>query len=172
MADCTARWIAPITAVSLAAWPGEAPALAARLRARFALDLAAPGRWTQADGLVCVWLAPDHWQIERVGRHDLLPALVAAAAEHGAAIDVSDARAVLRLSGPGSRDLLARLLPLDLHPRAFAPHHAASTVAAHIGVQVRQIDARPTYDLACLRSYAESLGRAVDHRGGLALGWE
>lgn len=171
MADTTARWIGPVTAVSFTAWPGQAQALAARVRAQFKLDLAAPGRWTQADALACVWLGPDRWQMERAGRHDLLPVLVTVAGEHGTAIDVSDARAVLRLSGPGSRDILSRLLPLDLHPRAFAPHHAASTVAAHIGVQLRQIDAAPTYDLTCARSYAESLRRAVDHAGGTALRW-
>lgn len=171
MADTSARWLEPASAVALTAWPGQAPALAARLRDRFGLALAAPGRWTQADALVCVWLAPDRWQIEHAGRHDLLPALADTAGEHGAVIDVSDARAVLRLTGPASRDILARLLPLDLHPREFAPHHAAGTVAAHIGVQLRQIDAAPSYDLACLRSYADSLRRAVAHAAGVALHW-
>lgn len=165
MVDAQARWIAPVTAVSLTAWPDAAPALADGMRAAFGLELAAAGRWTATGELVSVWLGPDHWQIERAGTHDLARAVIAAAGPHAGVIDVSDARAVLRLEGPASRDILARLLPLDLHPRAFAPHRAASTIAAHIGVQLRQIDATPTYDLACLRSYADSLWRAVAHAG-------
>jgi heterotetrameric sarcosine oxidase gamma subunit len=171
VAETWARWIAPLTVVSLTAWPGEAAALAERLRARFGLELAEAGRWTEAGDLACIWLAPDHWQIERAGAHDLAPDLAALAGPHGGVIDVTDARAALRIGGGGSRDLLARLLPLDLHPRAFAPHRAASTIAAHIGVQIRQIDATPTYDLACLRSYAESLRRAVEHAGAGSLMW-
>jgi sarcosine oxidase subunit gamma len=166
VADAQARWIEPLTVVSLTAWPGAAAALAARLRDGFGLDLAGPGRWTAAGDLVCVWLGPDHWQIERAGTHDLAGELGAAVESDGGVIDLSDARAVLRLTGPASADILARLVPLDLHPRAFAPHRAASTLAAHIAVQLRQIDTTPTYMLACPRSYAASLRRALDHAGG------
>lgn len=166
MADSALRWLPPVSSVSLTAWPGAAPALAARLLAQCGLTLATAGHWTAAQDLVSVWLAPDHWQIESAAASDLAARLIAVAGAHGGVIDVTDARAVLRLTGPASRDVLARLLPLDLHPRAFAPHDAATTVAAHITVQLRQIDAAPTYDLACLRSYADSLWHAVTQAGG------
>lgn len=161
MADAHAQWMPPVTAASVTAWPGAAAALAERLDAAFGLALAGPGRWTAAGALVSAWLGPDQWQIEHADRPELARELAAAVGAQGGVIDMSDARAVLRLSGPASRDVLARLLPLDLHPRAFAPGHAASTVGAHINVQLRQIDAVPTYDLGCLRSYAESLWQAV-----------
>ena len=166
MTDTDARWLAPGTVVSLTAWPGAAASLAERVRGAFGLELAASGRWTEAGDLVCIRLGPDHWQIERAGTHDLARDLTTAAGPDAGIIDISDARVVLRLSGPASPEILACLLPLDLHPRAFAPHHAASTVAAHITVQFRQIDTIPTYDIACLRSYADSLRRAVAQAGG------
>ncbi len=154
-----------MTAVSVTAWPGATAALGERLHTAFGLALAAPRRWTAAGALVSVWLGPDHWQIEHADMPDLARQLAAAAGPHGGVIDVSDACAALRLSGPASRDVLARLLPLDLHPRVFAPGHAAASVAAHIDVRLRQIDAAPTYDLACPRSYADSLWHALEHAG-------
>ena len=167
MAEARASWRPPVTSVSVTAWPGEAAALAARVQAAFGLALPAPGRWTAAGGMVAVWLGPGHWQVEQDGRPDLAEALADAVGAHGGVIDVSDARAVLRLSGPGSRDVLARLLPLDLHPRAFAPGCAASSVAAHLSVQLRQIDDAPSYDLGCLRGYAGSLAHAVAEAGAV-----
>lgn len=44
----------------------------------------------------------------------------AAQGQHITLADVSDARAVMDLSGAGWRDALAKLTPGDLHPKAFA----------------------------------------------------
>ena len=165
MADARATWRPPFTSVSVTAWPGEADALAARVQAAFGLTLPPPGRWTAEAGLVAVWLGPEQWQVEHDDRPDLAASLAAAIGPHGGVIDVSDARAVLRLSGPGSREVLARLLPLDLHPRAFAPGSAANSLAAHLSVQLRQIDEVPSYELGCLRGYADSLAHAVTEAG-------
>lgn len=41
------------------------------------------------------------------------------AGHHAAVTDVSSGYAVLQLSGPGVRDLLAQGCPMDLHPRVF-----------------------------------------------------
>ena len=80
---------------------------------------------------------------------------------------MSDARAVLCVAGPDSREVLARLLPLDLHPRAFGPGRAAASIVAHISVYLRQIDAVPTFQLACLRGYAGSLAHALASAGAV-----
>src|SRR5436190_5251690 len=42
--------------------------------------------------------------------------------------DQSDARLVLRLSGPRVRDVLAKGVPVDLHSKAFKPGDVACTV--------------------------------------------
>ncbi len=156
--------VEPLSVVSVTAWRGQVAELAGMVRATFGLDLPPAGRWSERDGLISVWAGPGHWWLQRAGRTPLLRQL-APLAPYAGLIDISDARAVLRLSGPAARDILTGLLPLDLHPRAFAPGHVASTIAAHMTVQVRQIDDAPTYDLACLRSYAGSLWRALELAG-------
>ena len=60
------------------------------------------------------------------------------------------------VSGPRARDVLAKGLPIDLHPKAFGPGDAATTVASLIGVQLWQVDEAPAYDLAVFRGYAGS----------------
>lgn len=69
-------------------------------------------------------------------------------------VDQSGAYVILRLSGPGARTVLQRGAPIDLHPAAFGPGSAATTVVAHIGVVLRQLDETPTYEVAVFRSFA------------------
>ncbi len=69
----------------------------------------------------------------------------------------SDGRVVLRLSGERVRDVLAKGVPVDLHPVAFKTGDVASTIVAHIGVQIEQLDERPSFQLMAFRSLAGSL---------------
>jgi sarcosine oxidase subunit gamma len=71
--------------------------------------------------------------------------------------DQSDGRVVLRLSGNRVRDVLAKGVPVDLHPRSFKTGDVASTLVAYIGVQIQQLDDRPTFQLMAFRSLAGSL---------------
>ena len=106
-------------------------------------------------GDALVWAGPHQW-LCMSEKPDLVPRLAAGLAGLAAVSDQSDARTVLRVSGPRSRDVLAKGCPIDLHPRAFAPGDAALTVIAHIGVHIWQFDAAPTYDVAVFRSMAAS----------------
>lgn len=71
--------------------------------------------------------------------------------------DQSDGRVVLRMSGDRARDVLAKGLPVDLHLLSFRTGDVASTLVAHIGVQIQQLDDRPTFQLMAFRSFAGSL---------------
>lgn len=73
--------------------------------------------------------------------------------------DQSGGRTVLRLSGPRARDVLAKGLPIDLHPRAFGPGSAATSTISLMGVQLWQVDDAPTYDIALFRSLSASFWR-------------
>ena len=152
--------VEPLASVSVTVWPGQTEAL----REALGFDLPAPGRWTHAGALVAVWLGPGHFLLQREGSAPLPPELAPVVGDTAALIDLTDARATLRIAGPACRDILAALLPIDLHPRAFAPGHAATTVAAHLTVQVLQRDAT-TYDLTVSRSFAGSLWRALELAG-------
>jgi sarcosine oxidase subunit gamma len=71
-----------------------------------------------------------------------------------AVADQTDARLVLRLSGPQMRAVLAKGVPLDLHPKVFKPGDVATTLVAYIGVQLDRID--ETFQLTAPRSMAGS----------------
>ncbi len=70
--------------------------------------------------------------------------------------DQSDARLVLLLRGPNVRDVLAKGVPVDLHPKAFKAGDVATTLVAYIGVQIDMLDDAPTYQLSVPRSMAGS----------------
>lgn len=50
------------------------------------------------------------------------------------AVDQSDAWATVRLSGAGAEEVLARLVPLDLRPRAFPEGAVARSLLGHMSV--------------------------------------
>ena len=69
--------------------------------------------------------------------------------------DQSDARLVLRVSGPRVRDMLAKGVPVDLHPKAFKPGDTVCTVVGYINTQIDMLD-EAIYQLAGPRSMAGS----------------
>lgn len=73
--------------------------------------------------------------------------------------DQSGGRTVLRLSGSRARDVLAKGLSIDLHPRAFGPGSAATGTVSLMGVQLWQVDDAPSYDIALFRSLSASFWR-------------
>lgn len=77
-------------------------------------------------------------------------------------MDQSSAYAITRLRGPDARTVLRRGAAIDVHPSVFGPGSAATTLIAHIGVILWQVDDQPTYDLAVFRSYADSFGAWLD----------
>lgn len=79
--------------------------------------------------------------------------------------DQSDGYAVLRLSGSKVREMLAKLIPIDVHPRAFRPGDVASTVASHMGVTLWRLhdaaDGSPVFEMAVFRSFAAAFWHAL-----------
>ena len=152
--------------ISIATPRGNAAALAQALHDHAGLTPPTPGCWVGDDALALLWCAPG--QFLAVGDTAATQRLADALRDRALLIDLTGARVVVRLAGKSVRDVLARVVPLDLHPRAMRPGHVVSTVAAHIGVQVWQIDDAPSYDLAGPVSYAGSLLRALELVGGHA----
>ena len=76
--------------------------------------------------------------------------------------DQSSGYVVQRLSGAGAPLVLQRGAAIDFHPSVFGAGSAATTVIAHIGVIIWQVDARPTYDVATFRSFAGSFRHWLD----------
>lgn len=84
-----------------------------------------------------LWLGPDEWLLvsdeDRTG-----PLEAALAGQHCAIVDVSEARAVLELSGPGATDVLASGCRPDLEP--LRPGSCAQTALAraHVLLEPRE----------------------------------
>lgn len=156
-----------VALVHVAARRGQTPALAAAVRAAYGLDLPETPRRIEGSSLAFAWAGSDQWlaMTEDSGRYDLESELRAATAGLASVSDQSDGRAVMRLSGPRARDVLAKLIPIDFHPRAFQPGHVAITHASHIGVIVWQLDDVPAYEIAPFRSLAGSLWRWLGDAG-------
>lgn len=76
--------------------------------------------------------------------------------------DQSSGYSIARIAGEGARRLLQRGVAIDLHPTAFAAGSVATTVIAHIGVILWQVDDTPTYDIATFRSFADSFIHWLD----------
>ena len=70
--------------------------------------------------------------------------------------DQSDSRLVLLLSGPRARDVLAKGVPVDLHPKAFKPGDVACTLVSYVATQIDMLD-EATWQLTAPRSMAGSI---------------
>ena len=68
--------------------------------------------------------------------------------------------AAWQVSGAGARDLLARVVPIDLAPSVFQVGGLALTRAGHLGVRVSRTNT-DTYEIAVTRSTAADLLHAL-----------
>ncbi len=102
--------------------PGLGEALGGALGGMRGAALPERGRIVSANGGAVAWMSPDEWLLlcPRERTAGLLERLSRElAGEHHLLADVSDARAVFTLSGPGWREALARLGPADVSPAGF-----------------------------------------------------
>jgi methylglutamate dehydrogenase subunit D len=126
--------------------------------AAYHLDLHDRPRVAAKDGVSFAGIGVGRWFVAaEPGKTDFVPLLRARLAGLASIVDQSDGRVVLRLRGDRVRHVLAKGVPVDLHPRSFKTGDVASTLVAHIGVQIEQLDDQPTFQLMAFRSLAGSL---------------
>lgn len=124
-----------------------------------------PGVWQVAfaGDRGAVWMAPD--ELLLLVPYAEAPAAVVRLdemlsgmqpARHHLALDVSDMRAVLRLTGPLVAEVLAKGVPCDLSDRAFPPGSARRTTTAGIAVALWRLEAE-LWEIVAFRSYAGHL---------------
>lgn len=130
-------------------------------RLGFALD---DGPLARVDGSrAVIGTGPGTWLVVAEGAApDHADAMAETVAGLASVSDQSSGYVVHRLSGPDARTILQRGAPIDFHPDAFRTGMAATTLIAHIGVILWQVDERPTYDVATFRSYASSFRHWLD----------
>jgi sarcosine oxidase, subunit gamma len=132
------------------------PAVAAALAAQ---GFQAPGVRRVAGGpeAQVLWFAPDEALL--IVPRDTAPALrEALAAGLGATrhllVDMSDARALFAIEGPGAREVLARGAPVDLAPQAFGPGDLRRTRLGQVAVAF-WCAGPDSFRLVCFRSVAD-----------------
>lgn len=122
------------------------------------LDLPRKASVALSDTHGVAWSGPDRWLLigrERVGFADLIDGF----SDCAAVTDQSHARAVLRISGPRVREVLAKGSMVDIHSAAFPVGATALTSFAHIGVQLWRTEDGPdgvVFEILVARSSAGS----------------
>ena len=147
-----------LTLASFAAFKGKKNQVKAAIRERYGVELPDTPQRVEGKDIAFIWAGPDQWIAiaERGQNRDIEVELKPLLDGLSSVVDQSDARAVVRISGPRARDVLAKGVPIDLHPRAFKANNVAITHASHIGIIFWQIDDAPAYEIAMFRSFADS----------------
>ena len=109
------------------------------------------------DGKGVAWMSPD--ELLLIGPYaDVAASLEtfhkAIGSNYALAVNVSDARAVFRITGKHTREVLAKLAPVDTSPDAFAPGTIRRTRLAQVPAAFWMID-DDTAELVCFRSVAQ-----------------
>lgn len=149
--------------LALAPKRGQRAALAVRLQALYGLDLPTGPRASLAPGAALVATGPAQFLL--VLDQGDAAATVAGLADLATLTDQSDGYGVLRLTGPGTFETLAKGISIDFHPGSFGPGGAAVTACAHMGSILWQVDAAPTVDIAVFRSMASSFWHFIEASG-------
>jgi sarcosine oxidase subunit gamma len=110
--------------VQVTARRGREAELAQVLRAALGVELPNAGFARGAGEITAIWIQPGGWYLCAPRAVD----------------DQSHGRTTLRVSGPTAREILSRGVRVDLHPRAFGPGRATTTMAGHITCLVHQTD--------------------------------
>jgi methylglutamate dehydrogenase subunit D len=127
------------------------------LAALLGIALAAPGRCVSGGGMMLVSTGPRAWlaYAER-GESAFAADLEDRLAGKASVSDQSSGYMMFTIGGKKARKLLQRGAPIDLHPDAFPPGSAATTVIAHIGALLWLSGADDRFHVAVFRSYAAS----------------
>lgn len=166
------REIPFLTMVGIRVRPGTAAAEAVAAAAGVPLPTGHGHVTGSAEGTAVVWIGPDEFLL--VGPHEFagtvsagaglstdpaVPELVRALGdEPGAVVDLSANRTTLELTGPSARAALEKGCHVDLHPRAFGPGTAVSTMLGPVPVLLWQT-AEQTYRILPRASFADYTAR-------------
>jgi heterotetrameric sarcosine oxidase gamma subunit len=154
-----------------------ASALAQRVQTHFNCELPTLPRRTRGNELAMMGLGPGSWlAMCEDGGNDLASSLKTILGPFAAISDQSDAYEVVRLMGPHLRAALSKLVPIDIHERAFKVGDVAETIAGHVGILFWRLDdaaGAPVFEIAVARSFSVSLRHAlIQSAAEFELAWE
>lgn len=103
------------------------------------------------------WMSPDELLVicDHEAAEEIVAALNAAlAGDQALVVNVSDARAVFKVSGAYAREVLAKLAPVDLAPGVFEPGMMRRTRLAQVPAAF-WMNADGSFEIICFRSVAQ-----------------
>jgi heterotetrameric sarcosine oxidase gamma subunit len=143
---------------SVLARRGCEPELAKRVRDKLGVELPPAQKYNRSSSIAIASAGPGQWLImaDQAKSEQFELQLRTELAGLASIFNQSDGRTVVQVSGPRTRDALAKGVLIDLHPSVFGVGSSAVTSIAYIGVHFWQIDDKPTYEFAMFRSFAKS----------------
>ena len=115
----------------------------------------APGQFSyRKKAAGCIWMSPDELllSVDRKAVHASVETLQQAlSGEHGLISNVSDARAIIQIKGPNTRDVLAKLTPANISAPVFQPGDVRRSRIAQVAAAFWMLDPE-TVELVCFRS--------------------
>ena len=155
-----------LTMASLGAFQGASAALDDVIKRTYGVSLPTSPHGVEGKGVSFLWFGPSQWLAiaDRVQGRDLEVELAKIVEGLASVVDQTDARAVVEVSGPWAREVLATGVPIDLDVSVFRRDHVAITHASHIGVLIyhRDVD---TYQISMFRSFADSFAEWIFEAG-------
>jgi sarcosine oxidase subunit gamma len=142
---------------------GGERALSEAVRAAFGIDPPQGPRRAGGPDIAMAGVGPGVWLASRERDDGFAIWLREKLGEAASISDQSSGLAIVRVSGPKARAVLAKGIPVDLHERSFKIDDVAATVCAHMNVTIWRLadapDLSPVYELAVFRSCAGSFWR-------------
>ena len=142
--------------------------VAERVRTHFGLEPTNAPRRAYRANVAVAGIGPGTWlAIHDHAGNAFAESLRSLLGEVASVSDQSDAYAILRLTGPKVRETLAKLIPIDIHPRSFQVNDVAQTVCGYMNVIVWRVEdtveSDPAFEIWAGRSLARSLYQAISH---------
>jgi sarcosine oxidase subunit gamma len=148
------------TLASVIARKDQAARVAAAAQQAFGTTPPATPSITSGNELAFIWSGPGHWlALGPQATQPVEASLGAVFSTHASVFDQSGSRVLLHLRGARVRDVLAKGVSIDLHPRSFRTGDVAVTTASHLAVHLWQVADDPVYRLLVVRTYFDSLWR-------------
>ena len=154
-----------------------ATALAQQVQTHFNCALPTSPRRTCSNDIAVMGIGPGSWLAMREnGGNDFASSLAPILGPFAAISDQSDAYGVFRLRGPHLRAALSKLVPIDIHDRAFKVGDVAQTIAGHVGIlfwRLHDAAGSPVFDIVVARSFSVSLRHTFNQSAAeFELAWE
>lgn len=156
-AGVTVQEVGALVLYQVAAWPESVATVGAQVAQHIGVAQA-PGPRCVVEGNVAgervalLRVEPLKWWVIGGDGSARLPTLSPA---QGTTLDLSHARTHIRIAGPNARDLLNRLIPLDLRPPSFPTDRVATTMLHDLGITLWH--SAPGFELFIPRGFARSI---------------